>query len=163
MSTKLSNTDHYNVSPDRLVELQGSADFINAKYTAMGDRAFSIKQQDAGDGTLTLVVEREVAANMPDVAKKVLGETNNMVLTENWRKSGDGWQADVTIDSPGKPMAINGSYDVKPAGDGADWVVNFDIKASVPLVGGKVEKMVAEETKSNFAKEYEFISNYLAG
>lgn len=163
MSTKVSNTDHYATSPDHLAELQGSADFINAKYTALADRKFAIKQQDVGDGTLTLVVERQVDANLPDIAKKVLGETNDLVLTENWRKAGDGWKADVKIDSPGKPMAITGNYELKPSGDGTDWVVNFDIKASVPLVGGKIEKMVAEETKTNFGKEYSFISSYLAG
>ena len=44
----------------------------------------------------------------------------------------------------------------KPAGDGSDWTVDFEIKASVPLIGGKIEKMVAEETKASLVKEFAF-------
>jgi hypothetical protein len=136
-------------------------EYATTKYTDLGDVAFTVKNHEPTDGGLNVTVDREVAANLPDMAKKVLGETTKMEQTEVWRADGDAFVGNMVMKSSA-PVAITATNTIKPSGDGADWSVEFDIKASVPLIGGKIEKMVAEETKSNLAKEYAFNQNWLA-
>ena len=65
--------------------------------------------------------------------------------------------------SPGKTVTIKGSMKMEKTGDDTSiWAVDFTIKASVPLVGGKIEKLVADETQANLAKEYTFNKEWLA-
>ena len=163
MSTKLSNTDHYDATP---AQTHGHAAATPstppAKYKDLGDVAFTVKNHEADDGGLNVTVDREVAANLPDLAKKVLGQTTKMEQTEVWRADGDGFvgnMIDVLVVAGGHHRH---QHDQARRRDGADWTVNFDIKASVPLIGGKIEKMVAEETKSNLVKEFAFNQNWLA-
>lgn len=163
MSTKLSNTDRYPATPDQIMAMLQDSEYPKAKYEALGDLKFEVVKHEPSDVGLETVVDREVAANLPDIAKKVLGETNHLVQTENWGTSGDGYGGDMDIDSPGKPMNIQATMSITPVGDAeSDWTVDFEIKASVPLIGGKLEKMVDRETRDNLVKEFDFNKGWLA-
>lgn len=163
MSTKLSNTDRYPATPSQIMAMLQDADYAAAKYEALGDIKFEVLEHTPGDGSLTVKVEREVDANLPGAAKKVLGETNHMVQTETWSADGDGFDGNLGIDSPGKPLTITATETIAPVGDTeSDWTVNFEFKASIPFIGGKIEKMVADETKTSLAKEFAFNKGWLA-
>jgi hypothetical protein len=154
--------DPYPATPDQLIDMMSDAEYVNAKYTALKDKTFKVtKLERSGDG-LSLEVDREVEANLPDFVKKVLGETNRLIQREQWSKSGDGYTCDVVIDSPGKPMKITGTMAIRPDGAAASkWKVDFTIKGTLPMMG-KIEKVVAQETQENLAKEYEFNKGWLA-
>jgi len=163
MATKAGTVDPYPASPDRILAMLADPEYVNAKYTALQDRKFEVLQLEQTPGGLTLKVDRQVEANLPDIAKKVLGDTNQLVQTEVWSKSGSGYACEVTIASPGKPVTIGGTMNITPEGEGkSKWAVDFSIKASVPLIGGKIEKIIAEETQANLAKEYKFNTDWLA-
>lgn len=163
MATKAGTKDPYPATPDALIEMMANSDYVNGKYVALKDRKTEVLQLERTADGLNLKVDREVDANLPDIAKKVLGDSNRLVQREVWTKSGAGYRADVVIDSPGKPVKITGTMDIQPAGDGAStWTVAFEIKASVPLVGRKIEQIVADETHANLVKEYEYNKGWLA-
>lgn len=163
MGTTVQNTDRYPATPAKLQAMLRDPQYLAAKYEALGDLKHEVTKLTPTDTGLELVVDREVPSNMPDLAKKVLGETNRLVQRESWRADGDSYVCDFQIDSPGKPLNISGTMRQQPVGAAeSDWIVKFDIKASVPLVGGKIEKMVAAETRDNLTKEYAFNKQWLA-
>ena len=163
MTKKAGTVDPYPRDPEGLRQMYLDRDYQAAKYRALQDRSTDIQElAETADGW-RLTVEREVDANLPDLAKKVLGDTNRLIQREVWTKSGEDYLCDVVIDSPGKPVTISGSMKMEKTGpDTSNWHVDFQIKASVPLVGGKIETMVADEAQANLAKEYEFNKQWLA-
>lgn len=163
MAKQAGTVDPYPRSPEGLKQMYLDREYQEAKYRALKDRKTDIQElAETADGW-KLTVDREVDANLPDFAKKVLGDTNRLIQREVWRKSGDDYVCDVVIDSPGKPVTIKGSMKMEKTGDDtSNWAVDFTIKASVPLVGGKIEKLVADETQANLAKEYTFNQEWLA-
>lgn len=165
MATPAGVVDPYPTTPDGIMAMLQDPEYVKAKYEALADRKTQLLQlEKTADGHI-FKVEREVDANLPDIAKKVLGDTNHLIQTEVWHaNSAGGYDADVTIDSPGKPVKLAGTMHVAPDGDGkATWKVDFMVKASVPLIGGKIEQIVAKETQDNLAKEYSFNTTWLAG
>lgn len=160
MSTKFSNTDHYDATPDQIMAMLSDAGYPDAKYQDLGDVSFTVAEHEASDNGLNVTVDRQVASNLPDLAKKALGETTKMKQTEVWRKDGDSYVGNMTIEA--SPVTITVTNTIKPSGDGSDWTSDFDIKAGVPLVGGKIEKMVMEETKTTLPKEKAFNDSWLA-
>ncbi len=99
-------------------------------------------------------------ANLPDFVKK-FKETNAMSQTESWAADGDSWSATMTIDA--SPAKMTGKQVIKPVGDGeCDWTVEMEIKVGVPLVGKKIEKVIAEESMKQFGLEYQFNQQWLA-
>ncbi|MEI2718191.1 MAG: DUF2505 domain-containing protein [Candidatus Nanopelagicales bacterium] len=160
MATKFSNTDHYSATPAQIMAMLSDPDYAPGKYQDLGDVSFTVENHEPNDGGLNVTVDREVASNMPDLAKKVLGETTKMKQTEVWRADGDGYVGNMTIEASPVVIAVNNT--IRPAGDGSDWTSDFEVKASVPLVGGKIEKMVVEETKQSLVKELAFNESWLA-
>ncbi len=163
MSKKISRIDKYDASPDAIFAMLCDSEYVGGKYQALGDVSSTIEEHTVGDGTLKLKVSRVVPSDMPDFAKKILGETNDLVQTETWTKSGDSYTCDLDIDATGKPMHITGRLEIKGTGPASsDWHVNMEIKSSVPLVGGKLEGTVQKETLASLDKEYSFNKQWLA-
>lgn len=163
MAKKVSRIDKYDASPDAIFAMLCDASYVEGKYQALGDVSSKVEDHTAGDGTLTLKVNRVVPSDLPDFAKKILGENNNLVQEESWTKTADGYICDLHIDVPGKPLNITGKLEVKSTGpDTSDWHVNMDIKSSIPLVGGKLEGSVQKETLASLDKEYAFNKEWLA-
>lgn len=107
---------------------------------------------DAAFGGGTLVVREEQAVKgVPSFAKKFVGESTSAIHTEVW--NADGTAADVTIETPGKPTHIQGTTTLAESGGRTTQVYDLEVKASVPLVGGKLEKLVAHLTADGFDKE----------
>ncbi|MFS3128151.1 DUF2505 domain-containing protein [Nocardioides sp. Bht2] len=132
------------------------------------DPAFRTKssqaQQASGinvaiDGA-TLRLEMEQPNNdIPAFARAFAGETTRTVITEVWRDT----SAQVTIETPGKPAGITGTRSLVADGDGTRDVFEADAKAKVPLIGGKIEKLIAAKVVEGLRTEETVARAWLAG
>lgn len=117
---------------------------------------------DAAFGGGKLIVREEQAVKgVPSFAKKLVGESTTAIHTEVW--NAEGTSATFEIETPGKPTHISGSTTLTESGGRTTQVYDLDVKASVPLVGGKLEKLVAQLTADGFGKEREVGAAWLAG
>lgn len=104
----------------------------------------------AGDGIVTVVTDQlQAVAGVPAFAKKLVGDSTRAIITAEWR----GQQAAYRVETPGKPTAIAGTVRVEEQAGGAVVRYALDVTATVPMVGGKLEKLVAELTGAGFDKE----------
>lgn len=116
---------------------------------------------DAAYGGGKLVVrEDQQVKGVPGFAKKFVGDTTTAIHTEIWT---DGTSATVEIETPGKPTHISGSTTLTESAGRTTQVYDLEVKASVPLVGGKLEKLVHDLTRDGFVKEHEVGVAWLAG
>ena len=69
----------------------------------------------------------------------------------------------MTIEAPGKPTSIAGTIRLEPDGAGTKEVVELEIKVKVPLIGGKLEKLMAEKVQAGMDVEQGVGTSYLAG
>jgi hypothetical protein len=162
MSKSFTNTDHYPADVDAMWAMVTDRAYWEAKYQTLGASNVVWNSFDVTDDAFTISTVREVAANLPSVAKKVIGETAVVTQTERWRRGGGRCDCDITIETKGAPGGTSGTMAIVPSGDGSDWSADFTIKVSVPLVGGKLEGIMRDETATNFAAEKTFNDQWLA-
>ena len=112
-----------------------------------------------GDATRVVIDEEQRTAGVPSFAKKIVGDTTHVIITQVWR----GQVADYEIATPGKPTQVHGTATVSANGSGSVLVYDLDVKASVPLIGGKLEKLVVDLTREGFEKEQTVGAAWLAG
>lgn len=114
------------------------------------------------DGATTTVVVELVhsTARVPSVAKKFVGEEIDIVQREEWSSSD---AADVTVTIPGKPAQGRGTIRLVEDADGTTETVEMQVTVSVPLVGGKVEAMVAGLLGKALDAENAVGRDYLSG
>ena len=60
----------------------------------------------------------------------------------------------LSIESPGKPTSASGTIRLEPSGAGTTEVVELDIKVKVPLIGGKLERLMAEKVAAGMDVEH---------
>jgi Protein of unknown function (DUF2505) len=97
---------------------------------------------------------------LPSFAKKFAGDTTRVIQNEQWSSPAGG---KLWIDAPGKPTSMAGTIELVPDGTGTVEVVELEIKAKVPLIGGKLEKLMAEQVRDGMDTEREVGQAWLKG
>lgn len=164
MATKIENTDPYPAPPDKIMEMSRTRDYWEAKYPALGALDFTIHTCEQQGDQWVVSTTREIPADLPKVAKKVIGERTIITQTEKWKSDGaGGYQVDWNCEIKNAPGTFNGWMKITPARDNeADWALEYTVNAGVPVVGKKLEAVVADQTRENLVKEFEFNKKWLA-
>lgn len=164
MATKFEYTQHFAASPSELFSVLAQEDFILAKCAATGSLSTQAKVTEAGANqgeTLTSV--RVLPADLPAPAKSLVGDTITVTETQVWSAPGpDGSRtATVTVEFSG-PMGFTGTLELAPAPTGASTITTRGVfTAKVPFIGGKIEKVAAEQTERYLAAEERVAGEWL--
>ena len=84
-------------------------------------------------------------APLPDVAKKVIGESITVTQTDRWDRKA--LKGSLQIEIKGAPVKIGAEMLVKPDGQGSANHFVWEVKCGIPLIGGKIEKVLMEDVK----------------
>ena len=97
---------------------------------------------DGVDDTMTVTVDqRRPADGIPSFAKKFVGDSIHIRQHEEWSSATD---ARLEVGIPGKPGHLKGTITLRPNGDGTVETVSGEIRVHIPIVGGKIEGLIAE-------------------
>lgn len=91
----------------------------------------------------------------PAEAQKFTGPTIKIVEERVWSAARpDGARtATLTLTSPGQPMTMPGTVELRPEGDHTRIDFSGDLKVNIPLVGKKLEKMSAPAVEDGIYAE----------
>ena len=104
-----------------------------------------------GEGFRLTVDQVQRTTDLPSFARTFAGETTQAVQREVWAGPDGG---DLVIEAPGKPTDVRGTIRLEPAGSGTTEVVELTIKVKVPLLGGKLERLMAEKIRAGMDAEH---------
>ena len=93
------------------------------------------------DGDVARIEQVRSGDDIPSFARKFVGEEIVIVQTETWTSAHG---ADVEIAIPGKPGEAVGTIALVESGDTTTETVELDVSVRIPLVGGKIETMIAD-------------------
>ena len=155
MATSLRKELPYDASPDAVAAML--ADVAFREEVLARQRVLRGSATVEGD---TVVIEQvQSAAGLPSFARNFVGDEIVIVQTERW---GTKTAADLQLAIPGKPGDITGDVTLTPSGAGTVEVVDLSVKVSIPLVGGKIEKLVVDMIEKALAKEHQVGQEWLA-
>lgn len=120
-----------------------------------------------GAGHVVVTHRTMSTASFPSQFKSMLGESLEIVETQAWGSpDADGTRiADLTVEIKGAPIGLTGTITATPSGrQGAhtDMDVVGDLKARIPLIGGRIEQAAAPAIISAVRSEAETGKEYLA-
>jgi uncharacterized protein YndB with AHSA1/START domain len=111
------------------------------------------------EGERVTVEQVQSAGSLPSFARKLVGD-EIVILQQEWWTSTTA--ADVHVTIPGKPGEMSGTILLTPAGAGTLEVVEMTIRVGIPLVAGKIEKLVADMLGKALDKEHETGRDWLS-
>lgn len=142
MSKKVRYELRYeNVTPEEVYAMLADEAFRDAvcAFQRFPRREVTITPTAAGmDVTID---QHRPATEVPSFARKFVGEEINIVQSESWSSQ---TQASLHVTIPGKPGDMRGTITLNAQDNGTTEVVEVEIKASIPLVGGKIEGVIGD-------------------
>ena len=148
---------HFAADVERMFALVTDPDFLRRRAEALGEKEIAI-EVDRGGGELKIQIAREVEQSLPSFMKKLFSGRQRLVDRQAWSREGSAHVSDWTVQlGEGKRIQLRGRLTLAPgAAGGCEYVEWFSAAASIPLVGGRVEKYVVGETEASIRKQIEF-------
>lgn len=159
MATRIDYRQNFQDSPQVVFDMLSDPEFIVHKCTESGSIDVSAEVEDDGD-EVTITNHRVLPAKLPSWAKRFVGETIPITDVQHWRDvAADGSRdAKFDVEFSGQPLEFHGTMTLRGDGDGTVVHTIGSIKANVPLVGGKVERM-ASDWITRFLNKEERVGN----
>lgn len=135
----------YAATPEQVFAVLADEAFQEAKCAATAALRQTVSVRSGPDGTVIRTERVLPAREVPDFARSMVGSELTVTETQDWRPAAaDGsrtgsWAVRVA----GIPLSLNGHLSLAPAGAGAVELVEGDLKAGIPLFGGKIERAAA--------------------
>ncbi len=164
MAMKISATLDYAATPHEVFTMLADEAFQTRKCAATGALNHTVSISAQGDRTV-IVSSRDLPTDgFPAFVKSLVGATLAITETQDWGPAGtDGArQGTLTVDIVGAAIDLDGTLSLTPAGQGSVESVEGDLKARVPLFGGRIEKAAAPAIESAISVEREIGQAWLA-
>jgi uncharacterized Zn-binding protein involved in type VI secretion len=126
-------------------------------------KQYEVSIEPSGD-SVTVTTSRTMPAMVPDMVRKMTGETITIVQVERWGPpAADGARtADLEVTIAGQPAGMQGSARLSPTATGSTEVFSGDVTVRVPFLGKRIEPEVVKAFRAFIRKEGEIGRAHLA-
>ncbi|MGB7755069.1 MAG: DUF2505 domain-containing protein [Salinisphaera sp.] len=158
---KFQETFDFDYSRSVILRMFGDEAYYRAKYEKMGGEPEVIDTQSSESRFLITVRHALDATRLkfPDFVKSRIGDHLYLRQTDAWQLDQGHGRLDIEIEKA--PVQIEASMHLSEQDSGSRLTMEFDIKASVPLLGSKIEKSVAGPISRHVQKDLK-ITNRMA-
>ncbi len=150
----------YAAPPAAVFAMLADPAFREASAAAQDVHSAEVTLEPSADGFSLTVDQMQRTDDLPSFARAFAGDSTRAVQIEEWADASGGT---LRIDAPGKPSEMIGTIRLEADGDGTREVVELDVRVKVPLVGGKLEKLLVEKVRKGMDVEHEVGTAWLKG
>lgn len=132
---------------EQLVAMYFTRRYHEAKYQKIGATGVEILDVKDTPELFEICVRYCVSSDapLPDFAKKVVGDTITVTQTDRWNRKA--LTGELKIDIKGAPVKVSAQMRLKPEGSGCVNAFVWDVTCAIPLIGGKIERVLLEDLK----------------
>ncbi|MBM9461503.1 DUF2505 domain-containing protein [Nocardioides sp. zg-536] len=141
----------YAAPPEDVFAMLADPAYREAVGAAQGVVSLEVSSTPTGSGRTVVVDSVQRTAGLPAIATKVTGETSRAIVREEWT---DPTSATVRVESPGKPARAAGTISLAADDAGSRYTVALDLEVKVPLLGTKLEKIMADTVSAGLDAEH---------
>lgn len=164
MATRFTHSARIDAPVETIFSSLGDEAFWHDRLAVVGTPRDTLDAFEVTDDSITVTTTQHIPdEDIPDIARKVLpGQL--VVVRTNVISGFDGerFVGAATADAVGGLGQIEGGSEAVARDGLAEESVSGKVKVSVPLLGGKLEKLVVEHLQRLFASEYEQLNRWVA-
>ena len=152
----------YSADPEKVFALLTDAKWLEARCLELGELSATVKAKKAAGG-VTLSMKRRVRRELSGIVAKVISPESELVFEEKWSAPDDEGvrTGSLSIEAVGQPVRVTAEFELMPSGKGSVYRIFHKTKASVPLIGGAIEKFVQGQIEQGCADEFAYTVAWL--
>lgn len=150
----------YDAGADEVLAMLADPDFRKKVAAAQDVVSIDVTTTPKGDGMSIVIDQVQNTAGLPALAKKITGETTRAIVREEWA---DATSGTYEIEAPGKPTKAVGTVALAEEGGITRHVFDLEVSVKVPLIAGKLEKLMADNIDAGMTLEHSVGVAWLKG
>lgn len=160
---KYHDTINYPVPADELFRFFTASEFFVRKYVAQGATNVRVTHAEINGSRSTITVSRDVPVEVPipSFARALVPSHITLVQTDAWDVATQ--KGTLQIEFKGMPVRVNCEMTLKDSAGSAVEELAFDIRVSVPLLGSKLEALLAQDLRLKFLRDTEVSLGIIKG
>jgi hypothetical protein len=163
LPTPLSVTHDFAASPAAVYALLIDRSFLDGRLTETGGIDPAVVSLDVAGQTAKVVTRQSIPSSaLPSMVASMIPGDPVTERTEDWRSDGDGHVADLAVVIKGAPASLKGTMTLAANGVGSTLTVQGQAIVPIPLFGGKIEAIVAEQVTAQLNREAVYTANALS-
>jgi Protein of unknown function (DUF2505) len=145
---------------EQVHEMLATPAFREQVCESQGYVRHTVQIERDGQGMTVTIDQIQEATGIPGFAKKFVGDEINIVQAEDWTSPEKG---NIHVTIPGKPGEMSGTALLTEDPEGTTETVNLTVKVNIPLVGGRIEGLIADLLSKALRAEHKVGVRWLAG
>ncbi len=143
---RLTTREEFDSAPEAVFALIADEEFQQAKCAATSTGKYSVSVTRSADHVVVRSERHLPSDGLPDAARPFVGAELTVVEVQTWGPAEpDGTRrASVDLHVKGAPLTLKAEVALTPAGHGALELLDGELKATVPFIGGLIEQAAAE-------------------
>lgn len=139
--------------------------YLESRLAELGGPGAAVLERTDDAGVVRYRIRHGIdERNLPPLVRSLVGGTLSVERTETWQPTSSGHYAGtVEAGVPGAPGWIRGGMRLDDVPDGgSELVVDGETKMNVPLLGGTIEDVIADNLVTLLDAETAFTTRWLA-
>jgi hypothetical protein len=135
----------FDAAPEAVFDMLTDSQFQARKCHANGSLSYEVDIVDHTNGGATITTLRNLPTDKaPEYVRNLVGKTLAVHEVDDWGPPAQDGSRRGTIDVriKGSPVHVRGILTLGPDGAGAVEAIDAKVKASVPFLGGRIERAV---------------------
>lgn len=149
---------------DRVLAAFTSEDYWRTRIAEVGGDGARLDRLDIGEGTVAVEMTQLIPAeHLPSLVTKIRPGDLVITRTEDWTHPAGNPTATGTLTArvAGLPGELTGTLTLAPAGTGSTVTLDGRVDVPIPLIGSKIEAVIAERITELLLHEDEFTARWL--
>ncbi len=164
MATSLEHRSTFPVAAGEVYGTLVDKAFLTERLTDIGGKDATLLAHSRDGDRVTFRMRQGVdASRLPGAVRTIINGDLVVEREERWRPEGDFYAGATRVTIAGVPGEIQGRSRIAGTDSQGTLVITAQVKVSIPLIGGKLEKVVAEQVGKLLAAEAEYAEKWLAG
>lgn len=164
MSSRIEHRAEFPRPLDEVLAALAGEDALRDRLEKIGGHDAALLAYTKSAGEIAYTVRQGIPADkLPGVVRSLHSGDLMVQREQSWRPAGDHQASgSATASVSGVPGAIKARWKLTESGGKTTLAITGEVKVSIPLVGGKIERSIAENVTRLLDHESEFVAKQLA-
>lgn len=151
----------FSKNADAVMRMYSDKEFFLRKYKESGFTDIKVLEHEKNGDKFRIKCQYAMKTDVPvpGFAKKFLPDSSTVIQEDSWDCKAK--KGRLSIEMKGMPAKIACDMTLADAGNGSANSFKWDINVKIPLIGGKVEDLIATDIKAKSKKDHAITAKIL--
>lgn len=131
-----------------VIKMFGDRKYFERKYAALGFKNVEVLEHEKNGDQFTICIRYTASADvpLPDFAKKFVPAEMHITQRDSWdlkKKTGR-----LEVELRGMPLKVGAAMKLVDEAKGGVNVLSWEVTCAIPLIGGKLEKLLISDIQA---------------